>query len=541
MEIMFRENNQHKQQSIFDTTFAMDDKIKEKLEKTWAPVFYENVFCQIEEKPFAILFGTTGTPNFPINILLSLEYIKHMKDISDTQLMESYYFDYLVNYAVGSRILGEKHLSERTIYNFRKRIYQHCLNKPDNDGLLFDQFISLLKNFAIKAGVSFDEQRMDTTMFMSNIKKAGRLALAFDVLVEGVKAVPEEKRTNQLVKVLDSGFKTEILFKTKASESDTKLTQLLNLCKDAYNILKNIDSTSTVDQIRILERFIHDQSNVDETGKLLPKRKNEISSDSLQSAYDEDATYRKKSGVGQSGYVLEIAETCSEKNPFQLITDFTVKTNKTSDVEIIQERMPIIKENTDCEDMYVDGGFHSPKVLEVAKEENIKVHLTDMSGTEPTKKLPISDYKIDEESNIILECPKHQVPINVGVSNSQTVAHFPKSACENCEFKERCHVKPQKKDFVVRITLKSIIASRERYKIDLFQKENTSKRAGIEGSNSALKRKGLKKVNVRGKVPTTIVAGYKVMAQNIKRFTKFILGKYKQKNPKNNIVMPLSV
>lgn len=36
-----------------------------------------------------------------VNILIALEYIKHMKDIHDSELMEEFYFDYLANYAVG--------------------------------------------------------------------------------------------------------------------------------------------------------------------------------------------------------------------------------------------------------------------------------------------------------------------------------------------------------------------------------------------------------------------------------------------------------
>ena len=149
---MFRENHKHNQESLFNSTLAMDDRIRAKLMKSWAPIFYENVFCHIDEKPFAVLYGTTGNPNFPVNIFLSLEYVKHMKDIPDSELMDEYYFDYLVNYAVGLKTLGEKHLSERALYYFRQRIYQYCLENPENDDLLFGQFILLLKSFAIKAG-----------------------------------------------------------------------------------------------------------------------------------------------------------------------------------------------------------------------------------------------------------------------------------------------------------------------------------------------------------------------------------------------------
>ena len=538
---MFRENNQHFQQPLFDSTQLMSIKVKEKLEKSWAPIFYENVFCKIDEKPFAQLYGTTGNPNFPVNILVSLEFIKHMKDIPDTELMDDFYFDYLVNYAVGIRTLGEKHLSDRTLYNFRERIYKYSVENPGKDDLLFGQFVTLLKGFAEKAGIRLDEQRMDTTMFMSNIKKSGRIALAYDVLVKAVKAIPAGLAAGELSKVLEPEFKTDTLYRAKASESDTKLTQLLNLCKEALGILDKLPGASKSDEARILRRFIKEQSVEDENGKLMPKSKKEISSGSLQSAYDEDATYRKKADIGQSGYVLEIAETCGKDNPFQLITDYAVEANNVSDVAIIQDRLGVIKENTDCKDLYVDGGFCSKDVSDSACEKGIEIHLTDMSGTEPSKKLPVTDFEIDEANNTILRCPGGQVPQRAAVSGGQTVAHFPHSACDNCEHRAFCHTKRQKKDFVVRISLNAVNAGRKRAKVQEFKKENTSKRAGIEGSNSALKRKGLKKLKVRGKAKSKVVSGLKVTAQNIKRFTKYLLGGYKPKildAPPNGIIMP---
>ena len=97
---MFRANKGHNQRSMFESTAWMDPRIRAKLDKSWAPIFYEHVFSNIDESPFAILYGTTGKPNFPINILLSLEYIKHMKDCSDLELLDSFWFDYQVNYAV---------------------------------------------------------------------------------------------------------------------------------------------------------------------------------------------------------------------------------------------------------------------------------------------------------------------------------------------------------------------------------------------------------------------------------------------------------
>jgi hypothetical protein len=185
--------------------------------------------------------------------------------------------------------------------------------------------------------------------------------------------------------------------------------------------------------------------------------------------------------------LTSLDETCNADNPFQIITDYAVEQNIVSDVEIIVGRLPIINENTGCTDMYVDGGYHSPKAIEQADEQGVKLHFTNLNGKSPSAKLPVTAFEIAEETNIINKCPKGFTPTSTGVTGGQTVAHFPHEACENCEFRSQCHSNQQKKDCVVRISIKAIKTARERLLAKNAQKENTSKRAGIEGTNSALK------------------------------------------------------
>lgn len=541
---MFRANDRHNQAELFNSMYWMNPKIQKKLAGSWAPLFYEYVFRNIDETPFAVLYDDyTGRPNFPVNILLGLEYIKHIKCCNDEELLDDFYFDYQVNYALGIRTLGEVNLDGRTLNNFRERVYRHCLNNPGKDDLLFGQFIRLVHVFAEEAGILLDKQRTDTTMFQSNIKKAGRISLAYDVLVKAVKAIPEGLRTEALRQALEPGFKTGMLYRAKAGESDSKTATLLNLCQEALGIIDAQEGLVESGERRVLARFIGEQAAEGaENGKLAPKPNKDITSGSLQSAYDEDATYRKKGGTGQSGYVLEVSETCGKDNPFQLVTDYAVKPNNVSDQEIFLERMPAIKENTGCKEQHADGGFHSPDVHRAAAENGIELHLTDMCGTEPANKIPVSEFEIDAGTNIISKCPAGHAPSRAGVCKSQTVAHFPHEACANCGLRGQCYSKEQKKECVVRISLTSVNAGREREKIKAGKKENTSMRAGIEGTNSALKRTGQDKLGVRGIAKCTVVSGLKVTCQNIKRLIKFKLGGYKTKPKKpavSGIPMPI--
>ncbi|ADL41943.1 hypothetical protein COB47_0626 [Caldicellulosiruptor obsidiansis OB47] len=529
MLYLFRENNNHLQQSLFESVNFMDSRIKAKLEKSWAPIFYKYVFCNIDEKPFSVLYSDTGRANFLVNILLSLEYIKHLKNYSDDELIENFNFNYLINYAVGIRTLGGMNLSEKTLYDFRTRIYKYLIKHPEQEDLIFGQFLNLTMIFAKEAGIYMKEQRMDSTMFMSNIKKAGRVALAFDVLYRAVKSIPEDRLSENLKKVLNPEFRAEVIHKTKPSEGESRLEMLLNLCQETKETIENISELKNSDAYRILERFLSEQAYYDEqTKKLKAKDSKSIPSDSLQSAYDEDATYRKKGNKAESGYVLNLSETCAKENSFQLITDYTVEKNVKSDVELLKERLPIVKQNTKCQEVYVDGGYYSKEVVQIAKENCVEVHFTDLNGRKPVR-MSVSEYEIDEETKVIKKCPRGIIPIHASVKKGQTVAHFPKEACAKCELKNQCYCKEQKKDYVVRVNLKSIEAAKQREKIECRCEGNKSKRAAIEGTNSALKRgHGLSKLRVRGLVKCRVNVGLKVLAQNFKRFARYMLERAKK-------------
>lgn len=538
---MFRENSGHNQATLFNSSSFMNEGVKKKLEKSWAPIFYEHIFCKIDEKPFAVMYSDTGRPNFPVNVMLSLEYVKHFQNYTDDELVENFNFNYLLNYAVGLRTLGEINLAERTLYEFRSRVYKYTMEHPGEDDLIFGQFRNLVDEFAVIAGISDKLQRMDSTMFMSNIKKSGRLALAYDVLLKAVKAIPEEICSLALKEVLTSEFKTNTLYRVKVNETDGKFETILHLCREASETLKSLSLDTETDELRIINRFLAEQAEYDEeTDRLMARNKKHISASSLQSAYDEDATYRNKAGKIQSGYVANLSETCSKDNPFQLITDYKVAANITSDVELIKERLPELKKNTGCEELYVDGGYYSQEAAGSDEEHGVKINFTDMTGKTPKGKVRACEFELDDEKKIIKSCPKGIIPSRSAEKDGQIVAHFGLESCDSCELLDQCPVKKQKKSYVVRFSQKVLTASKQRKMIAENHKSNCSMRAGIEGTNSALKRRhGMSKLRVRGLAKAQVEVGLKVTAQNFRRLCTYLLQTVKKLNePYRGVALP---
>ena len=164
-----------------------------------------------------------------MNILLSLELIKHTFDYTDEILLDQYNFNYQVMYALGERNLGERHLAERTFYTFRRRIYEYTIEHPEQEDLIFGQFKTLTNHFIKELGINTQQQRMDSSFFMSNIKLAGRLSLAYDVLLQAIKACPEDILPDNLKEVLKPEFKTDLLYRSRSSQVPGRLQEMLGL------------------------------------------------------------------------------------------------------------------------------------------------------------------------------------------------------------------------------------------------------------------------------------------------------------------------
>jgi hypothetical protein len=397
---MFKENNKHNQQELYNSYTMLHPKIQKKLDQSWAPIFYEHVFCKIDEKQFAVLYSLDkGRSNYPVNILLSLELIKHTFDYTDEILLDHYNFSYQVMFALGERNLGERYLAERTLYTFRRRIYQYTIEHPEQEDLIFGQFKELTNHFIKTAGIDTREQRMDSTFFMSNIKLAGRLSLAYDVLLQAVKVCPEELLSTNLKEVREPTFKTDLLYRSRSSQVPGRLQELMNLSAALLELVKD---KSFSHELCLLQRFLKEQAVYDNENQCWsPKSNKDIAANSLQSAYDPDATYRNKGGKKNKGYLNNYTETCADLNPVQLVTDYTTKNSSACDTDMLMERLPKIKENTEITDLYVDGAYYSEEVEIKGRELEVSVHYTDMTGKAPSpEKIPLTEFTIDEDLNV---------------------------------------------------------------------------------------------------------------------------------------------
>lgn len=544
---MFRENIQHLQDNLFNSLSGMDSRLAQKLQNSWAALFYEHVFCQIDEALFAPLYcNDNGRPNFPVNIMMGLDLIKEIRGYTDEVLLDEYAFNYQISFALGLRTLGERYFAPRTLYEFRARLYHYSLEQPEEADLIYAQFGKITEHFIDAAGLNTDEARMDSTQIMSNIKLAGRLSLTYDVLVQGIKALPEHLLKDSLKIFLKADYKTQFLYQLKGKDTLSRIQGLIDHCHEVLQQVEECPDLKTKAEVQCLERFLKEQAIYsEEENRWVVKEAQEISSKSLQSAYDADATYRNKNGKKHVGYALNLSETCSDKNPVQVVTHYDLAPNTTSDIELLKKALPTLSEQ-EVTDVYTDGGYYSPDMIEEAKTHGITIHYTDMTGRKASsQKLPYSVFEI-ENNQKVLHCPAKHEPLRTAFDEKGKIliAHFNREICVQCSQKENCRVKFQKKDTVLRVSQKALIAEQMRLKIENreLRKEATSKRAAIEGTNSTLKRaRGVGKLNVRGIVKSKLVVGAKLIAHNFRQLTRFVQGYDRRKKSKLHQGIPVSI
>jgi hypothetical protein len=170
---MFDENDTYLQLPLTSTIDELTTKQRRRLDSSWASVFFQEFFCRLKEEPFAVLYADCPSrPNYPVNILVGLEYLKAGNGWTDEEMYDAFCYDVQVRYALGLRQLGDSEFDLRTLYYFRERLSRYMQETGiDLVGQAFEQVTDgQIKAFRVKTGT----QRMDSTQVASNIHTAGR-------------------------------------------------------------------------------------------------------------------------------------------------------------------------------------------------------------------------------------------------------------------------------------------------------------------------------------------------------------------------------
>jgi len=538
---MFKKNKRHYQIPMTSNVDELPEKLRKRLDTSWSGAFYREFFCRLDETPFAVLYADCPSrPNIPVNVLVGLEYMKAGNGWTDEEMLDEYGYDIQVRYALGYRQLGEGDFEPRTLYYFRERLSRYMQETGIN---LLDQAFEQVTDQQIKAyALKTGKQRMDSTQIASNIRMVGRLQLLVEVLQRVYRMLTEKDQEvyAEPFAPFTRGHAGQYVYRLKGQDTDEHLQRIGELMQRLLNELQPGYEQEPVYQV--LERVFSEHFKVDEQ-VLKAKINKELSASSLQSPDDLEATYRQKNKKSYRGYVANITETCDPDNKLQLITKIQVSSNHTDDAELLVDALPSLKERTDLDTLYTDGGYGSPEADRTLQDHRVEQIQTAIRGQVPSsEKLNLSDFKIkqtDTGKPTQITCPQGVTePVQLSNQKKSYVAHFGEVNCQACPLLEKCPVQRGKRDprYHLRFTQNQVNMSQRRQKSRIHREEGRNLRAAVESTVRQVKHPfPAGKLPVRGRFRVTCMVIGSAMAANIRRIQRYLDARIKQENEQKTV------
>jgi len=465
------------QKPLFDAGGLLPPDKRERCEKTWAGPFRERALpiLRTVEGEFADLYHPgEGRPNRPVELVLGTLLLKEMSDLTDAEALDALEYDARWWYALG-REPHETHLCQKTLHNFRTGLIEKEKSKLTFRRVT-DELIAAL-------GIRVDRQRLDSTHILSRIALLSRLGLFCETIRLFLRAAKrEDPAAFEKIPASLLGRHGEAERYGDARPKDVR-RRLGVVARDVWRLMDRFRGHATISETeegKLLKRLFEEHCVVNEKAdppgtddddrgdgaapvEVLPSPK--TGSASMQTPHDPDVTY---SGHKGKGYESQVAETCTEGNAAQMITEVEVTPSCGSDA---MQTIPVVKALAEAglkpKELVADTGFGGVSNAAALSEEGVTL-VAPVPGPKHSK-LP------REEGNVAPEgpCPQEEKAALAWLRQQEAAADFPR-----------------------------------RYAI----------RAGIESTNAELKhRHGMKKLRVRGEKRVKLSVYLKAAACNLKR------------------------
>ncbi len=493
---MYKANRKHLQPLLISNVNELPEKQRQRLEQSWAGVFYREFFCRLNEEAFAKMYADTPSrPNTPVNVLIGLETLKAGYGWSDEELYDHYSFDIQVRYALGYRDLHEGDFDIRTLYNFRRRLGQYNLAHGEN--LVAEAFVNITDQQMAALKLHTGQQRMDSTQIASNILDASRLELSVQA-IQRLERLMNQKEKGQYADQLDPYIQREpgqFIYHVKGKSANAEHLQRAG--ETLYELLEKLKAKHGYEaEYQVVERFFAENYEVQAGHAVRTREPGELGSGSLQSLDDQEASFRKKGNRFYKGYVVNVSETCDPENPVQLITQVQVAPNNEEDANLLCEAVPTIKERMPLDSLYVDGGYGSPKADQVLVQQQVDLYQSGIRGKAPKpEKLNLADFNLEADKlgkPIQITCPYGQnASIGTGTSTDY-IAYFETGICMKCplHLNGSCRVRRVKQDrshFNWAFSQQEFLWALRRKRHLWFKQQKHNPRAAVEAAMRSIK------------------------------------------------------
>lgn len=450
---MFKKTSNKSQLGVFSNPNSfLTDRSERFYEEngSWHNLFKTQVTLRIEESLFQSLYSKeTGSPNASVRVMVSMMILKEANRWSDSQLFEQCRFNLLVRRALGLINMDDPIPTESTYYLFRKRIVEH--ERQGNPNLLEETFTAVTKGQAKDFQVSGRSIRMDSKLLGSNIAWLSRYELVHETLrlfcsktdftkLEGTLS-PSEL---ELVKSLLAEKGNKVVYRCSGEEVRIRLIDLGML---AYKLLGVFEGSSQ-DHYGTLSRLFEEQFEVGEQRTVVPKPKESIAADSIQSPHDTDCNYRNKDGNQVKGYSVNLTESC-DKESLNLISGVEVKKSDAADNGFLEKGV-IQAGEVFCdsvEKVHADGAYHSVSNQEFVSGKNVELLLNAIQGPKGRYDLELDENGILTVTDLKTESTVEALKMKNGqkwrIKTAENYRYFTQKEITACGLKKKIAAIPQ--------------------------------------------------------------------------------------------------
>jgi len=516
---MFKKNQKHKQADIFGFSSILPASYVEEIEESTEKSFYELIFSKIREEDFSCLYSDKfSRPNASINCIIGAILLQAKRHWTINELFENIKFNLLTKVALGLQTIHEVPFNQATYFNTQNRL-NHYFVKTGINLLekLFDQLTEdQLKELKIKANI----QRTDSFQAASNIRRYSRLQLLVEMLlrIHRVLGDDDRKSFDDIFAPYVTKTSGQFIYRLDQAGIQTELEHIGRIYQRIYSEL--FPRYHDVDIFTIFERVYTEHFTVVEE-KITLIDATALSTNTLQSPDDLDATYVKKKDTSYRGSVVNIVETCNPENQLNLITDISVSPNNVDDSKNLLERLDVLKEKTpDIAELHNDGAYGSSDNDAKCLELGITQIQTAIRGKEAAIEMTIQQTDVDCYH---VSCPHQTVVATKG--RKRFKAAFDASLCATCPLNKQCNLITDRNNKHRRyyFSEKDYQRKKRAHNIVHIPPERRTLRANVEATVSEFKRKMPDdKVKVRGQFKTMLFAIATGIGINFGRIVRYL-------------------
>jgi hypothetical protein len=480
---------------------VLTPKARQRLLDSWPGVFR---YVLLELMPAGTLAEhfdpVMGRPSKELYSMSGLIFLAEYFDWTKDEALNAYCFHMDVHYALNLEPVAQD-MSIRTLERNIARFKEDDLA----EAVMADVTVRLVELLGIK----IDMQRLDSTHIFSDMASFGRTRLMGVAIKRFLTQVKrhDEQGYNALDESLRQRYAPGVnqLFADVKKNSESRCLLRQQVAEDMHTLLKHFANHPDhfgKDTYKALERIFHEQCEVQED-KVTVKAK--TGGNVMQNPSDADATYDGHKGPG---YQVQLSETCHPENPVQLITCAIPQTAVEPDSDAVEPVLDALEQTALLPEQLIgDTLYCSDENVQKAEQRGVEL-VGPVSGSDQAnqdasyERLTIDDFDIHEQTEQVLHCPAGHTPdssVHDGQSEKTTTV-MPALACGQCKFYGQCSVEKCKGQYRLEHTAKQRrLAARRREQDTEAFRERYKIRAGIEGTNSGLKRKtGLGQLRVRG-------------------------------------------